>query len=418
MNFSVNKLAGAMVAPAGKTPSGTFDLSVIDRLPALRRKVQTMHVFRHGFEPSKVIKEALSKALVYYYPLAGRLVESGQGGLLQVACTGEGVWFVEASADCSLEAVDYLDDNPTSSFFQLLPDPPRVEDGVDPLVLMQVTQFTCDGFVIGLEFCHSICDGIGAARFLNAVAELARGHQYPIIDPVWHREMISAPPQHFHAPSPPPMPDYRLEQATIDIPLDYVHQLKREFFNLTGRTCSTFESLVADIWRYRTRSIGLDRDTDMSLVFFANARPLMDPPLPNGFYGNCFFPVTVTVTSGTLLQASNADVAKLIQEAKAKLPAQFAKWMRGDDLDGDMDPFTPPLLYTTLFVSEWGRLGFADVDYGWGPPVHIKPIQYSNVIPGCIMGSPPVPKKGIRLMTWCVERAHLGAFCDQLMIHS
>jgi len=79
------------------------------------------------------------------------------------------------------------------------------------------------------------------------------------------------------------------------------------------------------------------------------------------------------------------------------------------------DPFAPPLIYTTLFISEWGRLGFNQVDYGWGPPVHIVPIQGSSIIPVGIVGSLPLPKKGIRLMTWCVEEVHRQPFIDQMM---
>ena len=48
----------------------------------------------------------------------------------------------------------------------------------------QVTQFECGGFVIGLIFCHTICDGLGAAQFLNAVGEIARGLEHPSTTPV------------------------------------------------------------------------------------------------------------------------------------------------------------------------------------------------------------------------------------------
>lgn len=45
-----------------------------------------------------------------YYPLAGRLHVSDHNQL-QIACTGEGVWFVEALVDCTLDALNYFDDS-------------------------------------------------------------------------------------------------------------------------------------------------------------------------------------------------------------------------------------------------------------------------------------------------------------------
>ena len=139
MTFSVIRSSRSLVRPSEKTPQGTLlDLSIIDRLPVLRCNIRTLHVFRHGPEAARVIREALSKALVPYYPLAGKLKESSQGQL-QIECSGEGVWFVEASADCTLYGVNYLDDDIVSiPYDELLPDHIPENEGIDPLVQLQV----------------------------------------------------------------------------------------------------------------------------------------------------------------------------------------------------------------------------------------------------------------------------------------
>ncbi|KAL0304746.1 UNVERIFIED_CONTAM: Acyl transferase 4 [Sesamum calycinum] len=286
---------------------------------------------------------------------------------------------------------------------------------VDAVASFQVTQFRCNGFVIGLTFCHSICDGLGAAQFLNAVGEFARGAEQLSITPVWCRDLLPSPlpaPPHPNPAVPPPIPipDYQLEHATIDIGVDKIKEVKQEYKEWSGgSSCSTFEMVAAVLWRQRTCAIEVEDERQVRLVFFANCRQLVvEPPLPKGFYGNCFFPVSVTMESGRLRSCKTVfPVVKLIQEAKAGLPKQFAQWINNNNKEGEgaADPFRPPLEYSTLFISEWGRLGFNEVDYGWGRPAHIVPIQGSTVIPVAILSSPP--GVGVRLMTWCVQQQHL-----------
>ncbi|KAL4558930.1 hypothetical protein LXL04_037135 [Taraxacum kok-saghyz] len=407
MEFSVTKSNGSLVPPSGPTPSTVLDLSRIDRVPVLRCNARTLHVFEAMGAPGAAIsriREALSKALVPYYPLAGRLTQLNPLEL-QVECSAQGVWFVEASATCTLQSVGYFDDITSIPFDNLLPHHPPENQGIDPLVLMQVTEFEGDGFVMGLTFCHTICDGLGAAQFLNAIGELARGVQHLKVSPVWQRDFLRQP-QTVSLPPPPSMvlPDYELEQVNIDIPLDHINRMKQNF----AGHCSSFEIVAAILWKNRTQAIGVGSDGRMmKLVFFANCRQLVDPPLPQGFYGNCFFPVTISASSDALAQLPTIEVVRMIQEAKARLPREFADWVSNEEGGKKEDPFAPPLGYTTLFISEWGRLGFNQVDYGTGPPLHVVPVQGSSIIPAAIVGSLPRPSKGIRLMTWCVQKHHI-----------
>lgn len=54
------------------------------------------------------------------------------------------------------------------------------------------------------------------------------------------------------------------------------------------------------------------------------------------------------------------------------------------------------------------------MDYQWGPPVHVVPIQGSVIVPAGIVCSLPLPNRGICLVTWCVEEAHRLPFIDQI----
>ncbi|KAM0954587.1 putative 10-deacetylbaccatin III 10-O-acetyltransferase [Dioscorea sansibarensis] len=416
--FSVIKTFKSMVKPAKPTPQTTLNLSAIDNLPGLRCKVRTYHVFSMGaHEPGKFIREAISKALVHYYPIAGRLTVSKQGEL-QINCTGDGIFLSEAFANCTLEQVNYLSHPLHPAHHQLLPDPRRKIDPTDILVLIQVTEFACGGFVMGLVFCHSICDGLGAAQFLKSVAEFARGLIAPTVTPVWLREAIPTRANLSYTASSElpqlPIPSYKLEQLTVGIPMEQIGTLKNKYYKLTGERCSMFEVLAAKVWQCRTRAINLESDEEVKLVFFANVRNLVDPELPSGFYGNCFFPVSVTAMGSVLAGVSEIEVINMIKESKKKLPEEFGKWVAGE---GD-DPYLPTLSYKTLFVSEWSRLGFGEVDYGWGKPLQVVPLTFSDIIPVCILGSPPAvgpaPVTGARLITQCVEEKHVVAFREQM----
>ncbi|KAK9136551.1 hypothetical protein Sjap_007145 [Stephania japonica] len=332
MALSVRRLSRAVVRPHEPTPNGLVNLSVIDKLPDLRFDVRTLLVFKDGNETcAKIIREALSKALVPYYPLAGRLVvpqESSNEDDLHISCTGEGVWFVEAFADCTLDA---------------------------------------------------------------------------------------------EAPPPPPvplMPHYQLKQASFDIAAHKIDQLKRQLSNSIGKPCSTFEVLTAGIWRSRTRAINLnDSSINVKLVFYANISHLLNPPAPPGFYGNSIFPVRISVSSGWLVDAPLAEVVQIIKEAKAKIPTEFNNWIHGKGCG--VDPYAIPLDYTTLSISDWTKLGLKDVDFGWGCPVNVAPVEIPveimTIQPFGFPCLPPKPRTGIRFMTWCVEESHLPSFLHQMM---
>ncbi|KAJ3694056.1 hypothetical protein LUZ60_009536 [Juncus effusus] len=409
MDFTITRTTQSFVCPAEQTPNVTLPLSVIDRVPGLRHTVRSLHVFEQGQQAAKVIKDALSRVLVWYYPFAGRFVGSVPSRDVHVNCTGEGVWFVEAEAGCTLGNAKQLDHPLVISEDDLLPQPQSDMDPLSTPVMMQVTEFTCGGFVIGLIAVHTLADGLGAAQFLNAISELARGLTEPTVKPVWARELIPCPPK--LPPSPPPVfPSFNLQQHMTDVDSANVGHVKAQYMESTGHYCSTFDVCIAKAWQARTRAIGLKPDNPVHVCFFASTRHLLQI-IPKGFYGNCFYPVIATATSGDVASAKLIDVVKMIRDAKAKLPSEFAKWAVGDF---KKDPYELTFAYNSLFVSDWTRLGFLEVDYGWGTPSHLVPFQYVHFMAVAILAPPPAPKKGTRIMTQCVEEEHLSVFKDEM----
>ena len=157
-----NKSLPFLVAPSEATPAGTLRLTSMDRALA-SLPMAPLFVFEHPIDqPAETLRQALSRAPVPYYPVAGRLTAGAHGQ--SIACTGEGVVFVAASARCTLHDARLSDQRPaipvedlTVTYAALYnKDPP-------PLVLMQVTEFSCSGFALGVTWNHVVADGVGMA---------------------------------------------------------------------------------------------------------------------------------------------------------------------------------------------------------------------------------------------------------------
>jgi len=141
--FKVKRRDPELITPSKPTPHETKLLSDIDDQESLRWQVPLIQFYNHdpnmaGKDPVDVIRKALAKTLVFYYPFAGRLRE-GPGRKLMVDCTGEGVLFIEADADVTLKQFGDALQPPFPCLDELLFDVPGSSDVINtPLLLIQV----------------------------------------------------------------------------------------------------------------------------------------------------------------------------------------------------------------------------------------------------------------------------------------
>ncbi|MCL7034743.1 hypothetical protein MKW94_027616 [Papaver nudicaule] len=372
--FTVRRREPELIVPAKPTPCEFKYLSDIDDRKGNRSYSPTVHFFRSKKDPLMastcnkedmvgVIRKALANTLVFYYPFAGRLREAPRGKLL-VECTGQGVYFVEADAEVSLNQLGGDDLKPPFPYLeQLLCAPGDSED---------------------ILFCplihnHTICDAQGLHQFKRALAEIARGHLSPSIVPVWERHLLNArePPQVSFAHREY---DHIMSNGRGTLPCLLDDMVQRSFFfgpnelaslrqHAPHQACTTFELLTAWLWRCRTIAIGYDPEEDVRVVIAVDARGKFHPPLPIGFYGNAIADPVAVSTAEELTKNPLSFAIELVKKAKNGVNEEYIRSTA--DL---MATKGRPIISTerTYFVSDLRRvLNGDEVDFGCGEVVQV-----------------------------------------------
>lgn len=144
LTFKVSRKPPELIAPAHPTPHEFKPLSDVDDQGGLRVHAPFVAIYEgipsmEGKDPVGIIRLAIAKALVFYYPFAGRLREIAASRKLVVECTAEGVLFIEAEADATVAQFAGLLHPPFPNLDQLLYNVPGSDGIIDcPLILIQV----------------------------------------------------------------------------------------------------------------------------------------------------------------------------------------------------------------------------------------------------------------------------------------
>ncbi|KAI5073354.1 hypothetical protein GOP47_0011367 [Adiantum capillus-veneris] len=398
-----------LVAPAEGDSGKDFFLSNIDRI--LTYTVETVHFFdarksgRSTSEVGAILKNGLAKLLSGPYSfMAGRLRPDPATCRLSICCNGKGALFAKASAHHSL--LDLGDvSHPSFQFKKLVLQAFDVSCLEDlPLLLVQVTTFDCGGFVIGLGTNHTLVDGMAAVEFMQNYAAVVRGEGLAM-EPQPDRSALKArlPP----CISYPHNEFIRLQ----DLPPEVVSSFAatRSSSDLSGRmapptahlfrtfplskplidslkqkalkdgllsSCSSFDVITALVWKARSIALSLDASPPSTLFFAIDIRSRLEPPLPAHFCGNGVFSAHASATSRELQEMPFSSCVKLVQDAIAAVTDDYVR----SALDwGEINHGVPAILSGCFFVAAWWKLGFHNVDFGWGKPFYCGPVVNGRV---------------------------------------
>ncbi|XP_004304535.1 PREDICTED: omega-hydroxypalmitate O-feruloyl transferase-like isoform X1 [Fragaria vesca subsp. vesca] len=376
-----------LVSPAEETDKGLYFLSNLDQNIAVI--VRTIYCFKSdekdNSKAGEVIKDALKKVLVHYYPLAGRLAISSEGKLI-VDCTGEGAVFVEAEADCTIEDIGDITKPDPETLGKLVYDIPGAKNILEvPPLVAQVTKFKCGGFSLGLCMNHCMFDGIGAMEFVNSWGQTARGLPLQVA-PFLDRSILKArnPPKidHLHQEfselidgnsscNSSEVDEDKMLYRSFCFDTEKLEKLKakaREDGALDK--CSTFEALSAFVWKARTRALRLLPEQQIKLLFAVDGRPKFNPPLPKGYFGNGIVLTNSICEAGELLEKPLSHAVGLVQDAIKMVTDGYMR----SAIDYFEATRARPSLASTLLITTWSRLSFYTTDFGWGEPILSGPV--------------------------------------------
>ncbi|XP_074286152.1 acyltransferase GLAUCE-like [Silene latifolia] len=386
-----------LISPKDLVPPEIIFLSNIDQ--AVTFPVETLYFFQVEEDkkaPTNDIAEKVKKAtcelLIPYYFMAGRLKFNGDLHKLELVCNNVGIPFVSASSKLMLSDLGDLSlPNPTFGYFI---HRPNVYGKLDerPLLTIKVTRFKCGGFSVGFLTSHAILDGKAACEmFLNLVSICkGEGLKFPVI--CNNRTSIKArnPPtikyphnEYIMLPKISSLAtafttSYESAPSPLIFANKYSHKLFK--FNLQMITllkdkskikCSTFEAIIAHIWKQRTKAV-FDKSDDLSTVLFAvDIRSIISPPLPNGFVGNAVVTAFATSKVNDLLENPISFGVRLIKEAKERITEDYIRsvidWL-------EIYKGIPATTNGNFYVSAWCKLPFGDLDFGYGRPIHMGPV--------------------------------------------
>ncbi|WJX47915.1 histone H3.1 [Trifolium repens] len=376
-----------LVLPAEPTKKGLYYLSNLDQNIAY--PVRTIYCYKScskgNEDVTKVIKDSLSKILVQYYPMAGRLTISSEGKLI-IDCTEEGVVFVEAEANCMMEDLgDMTKPNNIEILRKLVYDIPNAKNLLEiPPLLIQVTKFKCGGFVLGVNVNHCMNDGISAMQFVNSWSDIARGLDLKI-PPFLDRTILK--------PRNPPQIDFSHHEFAEIEDLSNTNKLIHEeeemvyksfYFNQNKlellkkkatengivNKCSTFEALSAFVWRARTKTLNVHPNQEMKLLFAVDGRSKFVPQIPKGYFGNAIILSNAMCKAGELLKNPLSFSVEVIKKSIEMVSDSYMR----SAIDYFEVKRSKPSLTSTLLITTWTRLSFHEADFGWGKPRSFFPV--------------------------------------------
>ncbi|XP_010429376.1 PREDICTED: BAHD acyltransferase At5g47980-like [Camelina sativa] len=401
MELRLETTGREVIKPSSPAPIDHLQLSVFDlSFPVVYVPVTFFYESPTGESPeiiSNRLKTSLSETLSRFYPLAGRI----EG--ISINCNDEGVLFTEARTDVILS--DFLRNFNTDSFEDFFP---KIEEGESagtwPLMRVKVSFFgSGSGFAVNIGISHMICDAASLLNFVQGWA--ATANDVAVTTPPFAGVTIYPPPHTYSSKDDVSVGGDKYVTNRFVFESSKIAELKRKAVSKSVPVPTRVEAITSLIWRCARNASHSNSAAPKSTLMIQAMDLRMRIPsdvLSQDAMGNL---------QSIFFLKKEADSAMEIGE----LVADFRKAKQGfnemieDNLQG-YNSATSTITTNTLgyylldvmgaFTSEskmdvdlypmssWCKKPFYEVDLGWGVPVWMGPVMYTN----------PIKKSGVLMM--------------------
>ncbi|XWS56393.1 hypothetical protein CRYUN_Cryun09bG0081600 [Craigia yunnanensis] len=324
------------------------------------------------------LKKSLSETLNILYPFSGTINDN-----MFIDHFNEGVPFLSARVNCRLS--EFLKHHEIESLNKLLPCQPFTKElnNEVPLLVCQVTIFSCGGIALGLGMSHKITDVQTGLNLVNVWSTICRGSNHNVGYPSLAEASLIFPPRN-------PMPqnylllmenlwfteaNYITKRFTFDAKA--IAKLRAMAKGEHEAAPPRIQAISGFIWKC---SMAVSRAISGSakpsiLVQAVSLRPRRKPNLLNNSIGNLFWWASCATNLADETGTKLSELVDLMRESVAAFDDEYLNSLQGEEGFEAIAEYFNQL--ETMFSSEkpdifaftsWCNLGFYKLDFGWGSP--------------------------------------------------
>ncbi|KAI3936908.1 hypothetical protein MKW92_024145 [Papaver armeniacum] len=374
-------------------------LTVFDKM-ADDQYIPSLYAYKPPNPSNSFLEQGLRKVLSEYREWAGRFGEDDNGQIV-ILLNDEGLRFIEASADCTLDqAIPFT----VSTMFKLSPS---FEESKE-LALVQLTRFTCGSVVVSFSSNHIVSDGVLVSQFMISWSQACRGlkiHPRPLHDKnifvprnphsvkFDHRSIeIEKRKINEDSTTMPPYSRDDLIHQILHFTPEFIAKIKNKASSssssctgvkgVSSSRYSTFECLIAHLWRVITRARGLSESDKTYVKISVNGRRRMRPRVPDEYFGNVVLWAFPETQGKNLFDESLSHTAEVIHDAVENVNDEYFKsfidFANKNQHDGSLMPtkvdhMKVPSLWPNLEVQSWLGFPLNTVDFGFGKAFIVMP---------------------------------------------